>query len=221
VSSSNPCIVNFYFALPRFASQIDYGPPEFMQHHPCGFVAPESKLALYEEGRNAALIGGQQVGSPKPNRQRRFRVMQDRPCGQRHIFTVDAKTFSTFDTPDDDVAWAVRCSCSIPGFFQPVNGRYVDGGVLSNLPSFVFSEGGEGKPLANRILAFTLVQKRTVSAPPTARGDLFRAIVNTVVDGASAIQGRLVANVHEIRIDTGDIQATDFSKRWTTRRLPG
>jgi len=93
-----------------------------------------------------------------------------------------------------------------------VNGRYIDGGVLSSLPSFVFSEGGEDKPLANRILAFTLVQKKTVSAPPTARGDLFRAIVNTVVDGASAIQGRLVANVHEIRIDTGDIQATDFDK---------
>jgi len=93
-----------------------------------------------------------------------------------------------------------------------VNGRYIDGGVLSSLPSFVFSEGGEDKPLANRILAFTLVQKKTVSAPPTARGDLFRAIVNTVVDGASAIQGRLVANVHEIRIDTGDIQATGFDK---------
>jgi len=75
-----------------------------------------------------------------------------------------------------------------------------------------FSEGGEDKPLANRILAFTLVRKKTVSAPPTGRGDVLQATVNTVVDGASAIQGQLVANVHEIRIDTGDIQATDFDK---------
>src|SRR6185295_15250020 len=53
-----------------------------------------------------------------------------------------AKVWSTAITPDDPVALAVRCSCSIPLFFEPVsigNGRYVDGGLLSNLPGFVFA----------------------------------------------------------------------------------
>jgi predicted acylesterase/phospholipase RssA len=130
------------------------------------------------------------------------------------IFTNEVKTFSNVDTESDDVAFAVRCSCSIPGFFQPVIGRYIDGGVLSNLPAFVFSrpEFDHDKPLANRILAFTLVQKRAAGEQPSTRGDLFRATVNTVIDGASAIQSRLMHSVHEIRIDTGDVQATDFDK---------
>ena len=130
------------------------------------------------------------------------------------IFTNDVKTFSSFETETDDVAFAVRCSCSIPGFFQPVIGRYIDGGVLSNLPSFVFSrpEFDQSRPLANRVLAFTLAQKRSADTQPQTRSDLFRATVNTVVDGASAIQTRLIQSVHEIRIDTGEIQATDFDK---------
>ena len=45
LSSSNPRI-NFYVALQWLASQIDHGAPEFMQHHPCGFVAPKCKLPL-------------------------------------------------------------------------------------------------------------------------------------------------------------------------------
>ena len=135
------------------------------------------------------------------------------------IFTNDVKTFSNFDSEGEDVAFAVRCSCSIPGFFQPVGRRYIDGGVLSNLPSFVFSrpQFNQDKPLANRILAFTLVQKNPGQEQPSTRAGLFRATVNTVIDGAAAIQGRLMQNVHEIRIDTGEIQATDFQKMDTEK----
>src|SRR6266478_2490972 len=53
------------------------------------------------------------------------------------IRTNDVKVWSSLTTQDDEVAYAVRCSCSIPAFFQPVQGRYIDGGVLSNLPAFV------------------------------------------------------------------------------------
>lgn len=47
------------------------------------------------------------------------------------------KVWSTFTTPDVPVAYAVRASCSIPLFFQPIlddTSVYVDGGVISNLP---------------------------------------------------------------------------------------
>ena len=38
------------------------------------------------------------------------------------------------------VAKAVQCSCTFPFVFRPVDDRYVDGGVLSNLPTIVFPE---------------------------------------------------------------------------------
>lgn len=128
------------------------------------------------------------------------------------ILTNDAKVWSSPTTQDDEVAFAVRCSCSIPGFFQPVHGRYIDGGILSNLPTFVFSgpEFAQNKPFANRILAFTLLAAHEDKAPRTAK-ELFHATVSTIVDGSSTLQGRLVRSVHEIPIDTGEIQATDFT----------
>jgi len=53
--------------------------------------------------------------------------------------TREAKVWSNHLTPNEDVASAVRASCSIPFFFQPTQSRYVDGGALSNLPSFVYT----------------------------------------------------------------------------------
>lgn len=129
------------------------------------------------------------------------------------VYTNDVKVWSSISTPDEEVAYAVRCSCSIPAFFQPVQGRYIDGGILSNLPAFVFSGSGfdQNKPLANRILAYTLIAARN-SSPPANSMELFGAIASTVVDGASMLQGRLVGSIHEIAINTGDIRATDFDK---------
>ena len=128
------------------------------------------------------------------------------------IITSGVKIWGSFTTPEDEVAFAVRCSCSIPAFFQPVDGRYIDGGVLSNLPVFVFSgpEFAQNKPFASRILAFTLIAAQGNRTPATGK-ELFKAAVSTIVDGASALQGRLVYPVHQIAIDTGDIQATDFA----------
>ncbi|MFA5784776.1 MAG: patatin-like phospholipase family protein, partial [Phycisphaerae bacterium] len=69
-----------------------------------------------------------------------------------------AKIWGTKETPDESVAFAVRCSCSIPFVFQAVEhgcNRFVDGGVISNLPAFVYrEEDATGQSIANRILAF-------------------------------------------------------------------
>lgn len=60
------------------------------------------------------------------------------------------------NTPDISVAYAVRCSCSIPLYFQPVNMEFVDGGLVSNLPSFSLNNGvGHFE----KILCFTLSSK--------------------------------------------------------------
>jgi predicted acylesterase/phospholipase RssA len=126
-----------------------------------------------------------------------------------------AKVWSTFDTPDDAVAFAVRASCSIPFFFQPVHqgqNRFVDGGVLSNLPSFVFfADEDTERPMAARVLAFQLTSESTLperwSTLETAR-----RVGNAVVDGATELQGRLQPDVSVIKIPTPGVRATDFDK---------
>jgi len=126
------------------------------------------------------------------------------------IVSRDVKVWSTLTTPEDDVGYAVRCSCSIPGFFQPVDTRFVDGGVLSNLPAFVFHHAQRAghAPLSTRILAFTLTATEEAMVPADTR-QTARALIDTVVDGASNVQQRM-SDVHVIDIPTGGIKATDF-----------
>jgi predicted acylesterase/phospholipase RssA len=84
----------------------------------------------------------------------------------------------------ESVARAVRASCSIPLFFQPLDDRYIDGGVLSNLPSFVFSDREHSdRLLATRILAFALSATKESAVTTTSLGFLAR-IADTVVDGS-------------------------------------
>lgn len=123
------------------------------------------------------------------------------------------KVWSTFDTPDDGVAFAVRASCCIPFFFQPVQhgeNRYVDGGLLSNLPSFVFADDqSESRPKAARVLAFQLTSEYD---SPSVWGPIetARRIGSAMVDGATELQGRLQPDVHVIQIPTPGVKATDF-----------
>jgi predicted acylesterase/phospholipase RssA len=111
-----------------------------------------------------------------------------------------------------EVAKAVRASCSIPIFFQPVNLNYVDGGLLSNLPSFVFSSAASGyRPLSSRILAFTL--QADPDKPDTSNAFRFLSeMVDTLVDGSQDLQLRIQSGVHVIQINTGSVKATDFEK---------
>ncbi len=53
-----------------------------MKHHPSSFVASHPELALEQERRDAALVGGHQVGGPKPNGERGPRVVKDGPGRQ-------------------------------------------------------------------------------------------------------------------------------------------
>lgn len=125
------------------------------------------------------------------------------------IVAQDVRVWSKDQNADDDVAHAVRCSCSIPGFFQPVDGRYVDGGILSNLPSFTFSAENSAVH-SKKILAFTL-HGDTPDVRLDTPGNYFKAVLNTALDGSGNIQARLVENVYEIRIQTGAISSTDFA----------
>lgn len=124
-----------------------------------------------------------------------------------------AKVWSTRHTPDESVSFAVRCSCSIPLFFEPVEAGldlYVDGGMLSNLPAFVFAEERmNALSLGGRVLGFRLegdadhhVQKNI--------GWLAKRLIDTAIDGATTIQRALLTNVSTVRISTGQVSSTNF-----------
>ncbi|RYY89584.1 MAG: hypothetical protein EOO15_05785 [Chitinophagaceae bacterium] len=123
------------------------------------------------------------------------------------VFEKKIQVWSTYDTPDFPVGLAVQASCSIPFYFQPVNKRYVDGGLLSNLPSFL----AKPETIFDKILAFGLRGDDAFTDVGDARS-FFTQLINTTIDGAVDIQLSMQDQVHVIYIDTGVIQATDFKK---------
>lgn len=127
------------------------------------------------------------------------------------LVNVDVRVWSQFDTPEESVARAVRSSASIPLFFQPVDNRFVDGGVLSNLPSFVFSRQGSSRALASKVLAFSLfADDSKIDIDATTGWRYYQTIANAVVDGGKKLQLGLQPDVHLIQIPTGTVKATDF-----------
>lgn len=118
------------------------------------------------------------------------------------------KLYSSENDKDEEVAAAVRKSCNIPFFFQPIDKRYVDGGILSNIPSFVFKDRQSSS--FERILAFTL--KGTEDTHTEIRNivQYIKLLATTAIDGSLDLQMDLQKNVHVIPIPTGKIQATDF-----------
>lgn len=125
------------------------------------------------------------------------------------------KVWSTTKTPTESVAFAARASCSIPVFFQPVQeGQilYVDGGIISNLPLFVFADSDDPhQNLSERILAFALVAGDVPTTPKNSI-DFLLSLSNLTVDGATDLQQSLQPKVSVIEINTGSIRATDFKK---------
>ena len=108
------------------------------------------------------------------------------------------------NTPDISVAYAVRCSCSIPLYFQPVNMEFVDGGLVSNLPSFSLNNGvGHFE----KILCFTLSSKpEEIKCIKT----YLESIAGSVVDGAIQIQETLQYNTYNIKINDLPVTTTGF-----------
>ena len=131
------------------------------------------------------------------------------------IRTRRVMVWSPSRTPQESVAHAVSASCAIPLFFQPVAGRYVDGGALSNLPTFVFSNVKTDRPSASRVLAFTLHGEERLAEEPTDTLGYLRDVVSTIVEGSQALQTSMQDGVHTVTIPTGTVKATDFDKMST------
>lgn len=117
------------------------------------------------------------------------------------------KLWNKQNTPEEPIAKAVSASCSIPIFFTPTDNNYVDGGILSNLPNYLFSK----EPHYNRILCIRN-QGNTSNHAITSIEEYFQSLVDTIVSGAVDIQQKFTSESYEVTIETGDLSATDFDK---------
>lgn len=115
------------------------------------------------------------------------------------------KVWNKKNTPNESVAKAVSCSCAIPGYFKPVDDRYLDGGLLSNLPVSFFEDNFEDY---SNILAFTLsysgsqIQKNNVM-------NYIEDILSTITEGATSLQMSSQHNIFVVPVKT-NMRLLDF-----------
>ncbi|OZI11946.1 hypothetical protein CEW92_09310 [Bacillaceae bacterium SAS-127] len=157
--------------------------------------------------------------------QKGIRTFGDLPPEALRVVTSDITNGRLLVIPDDlpsynkdplafSVARAVRMSCTIPYFFQPVklNGRAltVDGGVLSNFPIWLFDEAD--KKLMRPVLGVKLMTKTTGVSRQVKTGiDLFSALFHTMKDAHDA---RYISRRHEsnvLFIPVQETAITDFN----------
>jgi predicted acylesterase/phospholipase RssA len=121
----------------------------------------------------------------------------------------EPKIWSTESTPEDSVAYAVRCSCNLPIFFQPVDQKFVDGGIVSNLPSFVLNNGHSRN--FEKLLCFTFKpDERTKSNSSLTTESYFNKLISAIIDGSVHIQNELQPNLHIIEINDLPLGTVDF-----------
>lgn len=151
----------------------------------------------------------------------------DLPRNSLKLVATDLTNGKIIVLPDDlesygfiarkfSVAKALRMSCGIPFFFEPVKlskgGKesiIVDGGVLSNFPLWIFDNGNKERP----VLGLKLSSPREELKPHEIKNGLglFEALFTTMKD---AHDERYISRKHEkniIFIPVEDYRATQFN----------
>jgi predicted acylesterase/phospholipase RssA len=174
-----------------------------------------SKIESWMEKQLRDIIGGERgLGMAGPITFKELRL-------PLHVVATDLvsgqpKIWSRETTPDDSVAFAVRCSCTIPFFYRAVpfgSSLLIDGGAVSNLPSYIFSTTADGeldRGILSEILAFRLCEEGRESEKPSRLLDFLTSLANAVISSATYIQSSLQPDVYVISINTGKIRSTDF-----------
>lgn len=133
-----------------------------------------------------------------------------------HVVATDIekrsyKIWSSQLTASESVAKAVRCSSTIPVFFQPVDEKYVDGGLVSNLPSFILTNHNDNHDRHfEKILCFTL--SSATNNKQLNYKEYIRRLISSIIDGSTNIQNTLQNNLYQINIKDIDLDTTDFEK---------
>lgn len=141
-------------------------------------------------------------------------VASDLTNGKMIVLPDDLKNYG-IDWKGFSVARALRMSCGIPFFFEPVKLKndsddaiFVDGGVLSNFPMWIFDNGNNERP----VLGLKLSSPKEGIPPHQIKNgfQLFEALFETMKD---AHDERYISRKHEkniIFIPVEKYSATQF-----------
>jgi NTE family protein len=146
------------------------------------------------------------------------------------VTDVDQGTLEIFDadtTPDVVVAEAVAASISIPVVFRPAfipsfrPGRFADGGLVSNLPIWSFSEeklAYEREHYARPpvpVLGFRLAGPAEEAAPGAPLGLLpfLGRLIGAALQGSQGAAHRFLDDVTIVPLET-DLKTLDFDAGW-------
>jgi predicted acylesterase/phospholipase RssA len=136
------------------------------------------------------------------------------------LSTMKPRVWSTRTTPNQSVAHAVRASCTIPLFFQPVeegSALLVDGGIVSNIPHFLFAGGvAQNAHSRKRVLLFMLEATEERKRADDAK-ELLSQLASLAIDGGTDVQLTFTPGIARIVIPTGKIRATDFNEMDRTK----
>lgn len=123
------------------------------------------------------------------------------------IRTHNYKVFSTWEHPEMSVAHAVAASAAIPGYFKPVDGRYVDGCIVSNLPVFSVVKDA----VYDRVLTFTTDSKSLRAPGDLDTMEVVKQVAETIAQGGVDIQLASLPSAYNVRIPTEDYDILEFS----------
>ncbi|MBV6852314.1 patatin-like phospholipase family protein [Xanthomonas campestris pv. mirabilis] len=131
-----------------------------------------------------------------------------------NVSTRDVEVFSYWTTPNVNVADAVCASICLPVIFAPyeieIEGRglqrFVDGGVLSNLPLWPFDEDRALSPEAWTV-GFSLVRRSKKGS--TSAGTWLSGMIEAILSGPSSIHKRGIPGLMMIPVPTG-LDLLDF-----------
>jgi hypothetical protein len=136
------------------------------------------------------------------------------------LSTMKPRVWSLRSTANQSVAHAVRASCTMPLYFQPVeegSALLVDGGIVSNIPHFLFtSDGAHPSKGRKRVLLFMLEASEERKRADDAK-ELLAQLASLVVDGGTEVQLTFAPDIARIVIPTGSIRATDFDEMDETK----
>ncbi|OGH98042.1 MAG: hypothetical protein A2287_05465 [Candidatus Melainabacteria bacterium RIFOXYA12_FULL_32_12] len=162
--------------------------------------------------------------NPKGNEPVTFKdIKRDLVIITTNISCTTFKEFSKSTTPDVEIAYAIRASISIPGFFKPVwedGNCLVDGDIINNFPIWTFSKNLISST-SSRILEFRLEgdrQERKISNLFDYFGAILDTSYNISTDILISTHGQN-DQIDIISIDAGKTQVIDFNisnedKKW-------
>ena len=110
----------------------------------------------------------------------------------------EIKIWSNEKTPNEKVAFAVESSCAVPFVYKPVNGCYVDGGLLCNLPTIVFPDK---ETCFDKVLAFTFKKSEERNSNKNKLEAYIENLASTIVEGSTSIQQNFRKGIDFISIE--------------------